>query len=248
MLKPKGRKVSVQPDPKGKGKTQFFDEQGMPVPAPRSFGTINYKSGNVHITSPIRVKKLEEESLIEALQLIYRDQQGKLCQPATYDKESGKLLEQGYGRAYVNEDGELILNKDVDIFQMVSGKEERVEPFQKTSELETVTMIDEEDISGFLPHAVYEVIFDKPEDAYKVAQDLDAKDKAMVTRVVFRKGFSQHYGIIHPYIDKDGSFTLLMTLTQKRIEPQFLMSPAEIKRQVKVPAKTPKVPKSRELF
>ena len=123
-----------------------------------------------------------------------------------------------------------------------TGKERKVsleEPnIGPEGEVGFIKFMPKDNEEKYIISEIYEIISDKPKQIkrlYKIAKFLIRNDSVGLTSVVFRRGMTQHGGILTSYINKKNkTFGLLLKLTNTEFTPSLMM---KIPRKGKIPEK-----------
>lgn len=182
------------------------------------------------VTADVRTAKLSPEDLVDHPDVVRRDEKsGSLVVRQTYDKESGEPLEEGYGYRWVNEEGEEVPEEDVQLYVVEDDEEQ---PFTKHEPtlgsdrtLSAETWIPVATIDEHLVEKTYEIWGDEEGDVaqlHELAEHIRDFDEAPVVPFVLQPSIYRSWGIITPFFFDD-SFSLIIRVTNQKIEPEHRM-------------------------
>lgn len=120
---------------------------------------------------------------------------------------------------------------------MPDGKEEIVEPLDRTTEIKPIKLIPITDIDNFLIESYYQLWSEDNLTLYELAKKLKEMDKALVGLFTFG-GYRAYTFILYPLIRGD-EFVMIMALTTSKKEIKAWMP-------INKPLKTKKTKKSRK--
>lgn len=196
-----------------------------PYSRPRGFkSALYYNIGNDTLMANIVVKKVSAKSFDKPI--VMRDAEGNDVIYAVVDKVTGNILPQGYGRVLMNSRGERIPKEQIRYFTFDSqNREVEISPYDSNvgggKQIKVMEEVPKSTLSTMITTGLYELLADKVQDVpvlLKIARDLEAKEKAAILPIVFRTGFTKHYGIVTGVIEGD-KFLLLMSIASKQAQP-----------------------------
>jgi hypothetical protein len=195
-------------------------------------GNLRMNQGDLQMNANVRFKKLKSEHLSKP-EIIRRDKKtGEEVTRKTYDKASGEMLEEGYGYKWMTkESGEEVPKERIQYFQVMDdGEEKQIQKRESTigadKPVSPVKWISADEIQEYLVERVYEIWGENHDDELQLAEFANwyrDHGQAPVIPVVFRKKLYQDWGIITPYFDDNGDFSIIMRITKKKIQPQHEM-------------------------
>ena len=183
-----------------------------------------FDSGGTSVSTDVRYAKMERKDLFPKIVMKH----AKTGQEVEYRPD------QHYRYAYfIKGTNTQVDESEVKFYQVIDGKEQEVEKFQRTHDLKIEKTIPRVDLDAFLPDSYYQVWSDDPASLYKIASDLERNDKVGVTRVSFG-GFKQYYGLIYPtqFGDEYG-LTMMLTVGRKKFDHLMPVKGSTVKKEEK---------------
>lgn len=199
---------------------------------------LRIQRGNLQIHPEVRTEKLTAERIQERPEIHRRGPRGEPVERVAYDKETGEVLEEGYGFRWVTEEGREVPRDEVMHVEIVDGEAREVEPYTPTMgrsrTVEPVLWVDLDDVDTYLTRETYEMWGETQEDEeqlYELAYYIEAYDEAPVVPFVLRESLYESWAIITPVFHKeDETFSLVLRVTQERIRPRHHMEPRRTRR------------------
>jgi len=203
---------------------------------------LTYADKNMKITANVTMYRLSSENIVPepkvltssfeepAPGVIFARQRstGKRVKRSVIDKSSGGFLEKGYGHVWINVDGKLVDNQDIEYYKMTTTGEKKIRQFKPTlgadRVLEPKDTIPASEVNQYLVETIYEINGKDPTDdktLYELGKYMDEKKFAIIYPFVVREGWKRYWAIVVPNFNpKKKKFNLLAYIIRAKVEYQ----------------------------
>lgn len=144
------------------------------------------------------------------------------------NKKDGKILDKGYGRVWINSDGQIVDKEDIQYYKMTSTGEKKIRQYKPTlgagRVLKPKDVIPASEVGQYLIESMYEINGDNEEDdktLFELGKYMSEKNFAIVYPFVVREGWKKYWAIVVPNFNpKKKKFNLLAHIIRAKVEYQ----------------------------